>query len=140
MTHERLIYETALQLSDAASLVARSARSIVLDTQARKQLGNAATLCQELAMELPATGAPRSVRVVVIALCEQLGALYNPACLLEWLGKAGDLLLMLAQSESHATNVVWHPAHLAWLEEFLSDCCHALLRGLATRVHTPLSL
>lgn len=140
MNHERLIYETALQLSDAACLVGRSARAVSLDTHARRQLGLAATICQDLATALPATGGPKSCRVVAIALCDQLGALYNPACLLEWLGKAGDLLSMLAQTEVHSTNVVWHPAHLAWLEEFLSDCCHALLRGLATRVSTPLSL
>jgi hypothetical protein len=51
----------------------------------------------------------------------------------EHLGRAQALLETLVHAEPELEKVVIHPAQLAWLVEFLSACCLAMLRVLATR-------
>jgi hypothetical protein len=137
MERDRLLYETAVQLSDAAGLVSRCSKPCSLDDAMRKHLFETAAVLHEFGLAQRGAGGAWRLHGVALVIQEQMGALCNQADLIEWIGRAETALAMLAQTEPHPGNLVWHRAHLAWLEEFLLDCCHHLLRAVVTQRHAP---
>jgi hypothetical protein len=59
--------------------------------------------------------------------------MYSRPLLAEQLFRANDALTTLIESPPGLERVTVAPEQLAWLQEFLSECCLALLRDLANR-------
>ena len=86
------------------------------------------------------TADPTADRVAATVI-EVVQPMYGRGLLAEHLSRAQALLATLLHAEPELEKVVLHPAQLAWLAEFLSACCLALLRHVATRhlPHRPLA-
>lgn len=81
------------------------------------------------------TGPSHDLTAVEVAatLLEVVQPVYSRSLLVEHLARAQDVLALLLASEAGLEKVAVAPAQLAWLQEFLSECCLMLLRTLATR-------
>jgi hypothetical protein len=67
------------------------------------------------------------------ALVEVVQPMVSRSLLVEHLVRAQELMEILLAAEPELETIALGPAQLAWLQEFLSDCCLSLLRDLATR-------
>ena len=133
-TTEVQVYQVSLTLSDAERVLARlGQQGGSLGNRERRALRQASATC--LAMAMPTAGAP--VDLATVRVAERLAKVVQPMVsrplLVEHLTRAGDLMERLLASQPELEKVAVPPAQLAWLQEFLSDCCLALLRDLATR-------
>jgi hypothetical protein len=131
---ETLVYSVSLIWSDAErALVRLCQRGGSLGNRERRALRQAITICKTLTQCLSGPSDDLAMVRVAVALVEVVQPMVNRPLLVEHLRRAQELLEGLLASEPELELVAFPPAQLAWLQEFLSDCCLALLRDLATR-------
>lgn len=124
--------------SDAWAASARTLRRLVaqggsLGNRDRRGLRESAGACAQLVRCL--TGPSDDLEGVWVAarLSEVVQPMYSRPLLVEQLFRANDALTTLIESPPGLERVTVAPEQLAWLQEFLSECCLALLRDLANR-------
>jgi hypothetical protein len=133
-TPESLVYSISLYWSDAERALARlSHRGGSLGNRERRALRQASLTCKALTQCLSGPSDDLAMVRVAGALVEVVQPMVSRPLLVEHLTRAQELLEGLLASEPELETVAFSPARLAWLQEFLSDCCLALLRDLATR-------
>ena len=135
-TTETLVYQVSLSLSDAERALARlTQQGGSLGNRERRSLRQAIARCQALSdcLTCDSDGNGEGLERVAIALVKVVQPMMSRPLLVEHLARAQHLLEQLCASEPELETVALPPALLAWLQEFLSDCCLALLRDLATR-------
>jgi hypothetical protein len=81
---------------------------------------------------LSSPGGEHELTTVAARLSEVVQPMVSRPLLLEQLFRAQDALAMLVASQPGLERVAVAPGQIAWLQEFLSECCLALLRDLAT--------
>lgn len=124
------IYHLALGWSEAATLVSRLLNSApALDSLDRARLQAAADACIEVRRELGSVP-ERPMGRVLLRVCQPV---YSKQALLEALESAERGLSELARATPGSERVTLGSGRLAWLFEFLSDCCNLLLRDIATQ-------
>lgn len=134
MTIETLVYQVSLGLSDAERILARvSQQGASLGNRERRALRQALATCRSLAHCLSGPTDDLAMVRVAAALVEVVQPMPSRPLLVAHLTRAQELLELLLASEPQLETVTLSPSQLAWLQEFLSDCCLALLRDLATR-------
>jgi len=128
------VYRISQSWAEAAQLLTRMLTSgASLGNRDRRSLRQAHGELRGLLASL--TGPSHDLLVVEVAstLLEVVQPVYSRSLLVEHLARAQDVLALLLASETGLEKVTVAPAQLAWLQEFLSECCLMLLRSLATR-------
>ena len=127
LSQERQVYALGLDFADVAQALARlQAQGIGLGNRERAS-------SRSLIAALAVLSDPPVGDRVAAAFAGMVQPTFGRPLLAEHLTRARDLLLTLVRGEPGLETVVLHPAQVAWLHEFLSDCCMLLLRGVATR-------
>lgn len=140
MDHAASIYEVGLNWSEVERALGRiQSQGGSLGNRDRRELKDAVTSMAAIAKAL-AGDAAEPLAPVAATLVEVVKPHYSRSLLVEHLGRAQASLSTLVRAEPELEKVVLHPAHLAWLVEFLSACCIALLRVIATRRIAPHAL
>ncbi len=131
---EPIVFQTSMAWSDAERALAHlRQRGGSLGNRERIAVRRARDLCATLARCLAGPSDDLAMVKVAGLLAEVVQPMIGRPLLVEHLQRASALLGGLAAAEPELELVALAPAHLAWLQEFLSDCCLALLRDLATR-------
>jgi hypothetical protein len=131
---ENLVYQVSLSWSDAERCLVRLAQQGgSLGNRDRRILRQAISTCHQLAACLTGPSDDLAMVRVAGALVEVVQPMVSRPLLVEHLVRAQELLELLLAAEPELERVALAPAQLAWLQEFLSDCCLMLLRDLATR-------
>lgn len=128
-------YQLSLSFSEAVTALSRvSDRGGTLDRAERDLLMEAAHACQRLRAEM-VVSPEHALGRVMIRVAQPL---FPKAVLVDHLSHAEDYLWQLAHCHPGNEGFVLGKGRLAWLIEFLSDCCILLLREIATQ-HLPSS-
>lgn len=131
---ETSIYQVSLSWSDAERAIARlTQQGGSLGNRDRRAARHAAGTCRALAACLSGPSDDLAMVRVAGRLVEVVQPMVSRTLLVEHLTRAQELLERLVASEPELERVALLPSQLAWLQEFLSDCCLSLLRDLATR-------
>lgn len=140
LDHAASLYEVGLNWSEVERALSRiQSQGGSLGNRDRRDLRQAVENIDAILRVLDgATG--EALAPVAATLMEVVKPLYSRSLLVEHLGRARTSLAMLVRSEPELEKVVLHPAQLAWLVEFLSACCIALLRVIATHRRDPQAL
>lgn len=109
------------------------AQGASLGNRDRRVLREASDACAQLVRCL--TGPSDDLEMVQVAarLSEVVQPMVSRPLLVEQLFRAQDALAMLVDSQPGLERLAVAPGQLAWLQEFLSECCLMLLRDLANR-------
>ena len=125
-----LTYQLSLNWSEAVTVLNRiSYRGETLDRSDRDRLLQAAGSCQTVRAEMSVSPEQATGRVMI----RVAQPLFPKAALLDHLTHAEDYLWQLANCHPGNESFVLGKGKLAWLIEFLSDCCILLLREIATQ-------
>ena len=110
-----------------------SAQGASLGNRDRRVLREASHACAGLLRCL--TGPSDDLEMVQVAarLSEVVQPMVSRPLLVEQLFRAQDALATLVDSQPGLERLAVAPGQLAWLQEFLSECCLMLLRDLANR-------
>jgi len=134
MAMEPLVYQVSLKLSEAERCLARlSQRGGSLGNRDRRTLREAIATCRSLSQCLTGPSDDLAMVRVAAALVEVVQPMVSRPLLVEHLARVQDLLAVLVNAEPELEKVLVPPGQMAWLQEFLSECCLMLLRDLATR-------
>ncbi|MDB5095817.1 MAG: hypothetical protein JWM80_238 [Cyanobacteria bacterium RYN_339] len=134
MQTESLVYQVSLHWSDAERCLVRlKQQGGSLGNRDRRALRTAITTCQALTQCLRGPSDDLAMVRVAAALVEVVQPMVSRPLLVEHLVRAQELMEHLLVAEPELETIAVGPAQLAWLQEFLSDCCLMLLRDLATR-------
>lgn len=126
-------YRVSLSWSEAVTALSRiSYRGGSLDRAERDLLLEAAQACQRVRAEMVVSPEHALGR----AMIRVAQPLFPKAVLVDHLSHAEDYLWQLANCHPGNEGFVLGKGKLAWLIEFLSDCCILLLREIATQ-HLP---
>lgn len=109
------------------------AQGASLGNRDRRVLREASDACAQLVRCL--TGPSDDLEMVQVAarLSEVVQPMVSRPLLVEQLFRAQDALATLVDSQPGLERLAVAPGQLAWLQEFLSECCLMLLRDLANR-------
>jgi hypothetical protein len=109
------------------------AQGASLGNRDRRVLREASEACAQLVRCL--TGPSDDLEMVQVAarLSEVVQPMVSRPLLVEQLFRAQDALATLVDSQPGLERLAVAPGQLAWLQEFLSECCLMLLRDLANR-------
>ena len=132
------VYDVGLNWSEVSRALGRlQLQGGSLGNRDRREIRRTVDMMAAIASRLGADPAdappPHALDPVAATLAEVVQPMYSRSLLLENLERAQALLGALLHAEPELEKVVLHPAQLAWLVEFLSACCLALLRVIATR-------
>jgi nitric oxide synthase oxygenase domain/subunit len=134
MQTESLVYQVSLHWSDAERCVARlTQQGGSLGNRDRRALRTAINTCHAVSQCLRGPSDDLEMVRVAGALVEVVQPMVSRSLLVEHLVRAQELMEILLAAEPELETIALGPAQLAWLQEFLSDCCLSLLRDLATR-------
>jgi len=123
-------YQLSLSFSEAVTVLSRvSYRGGTLDRSDRDLLLEAAHSCQRLRAEM-VVSPEHALGRIMIRVAQPL---FPKAVLVDHLSHAEDYLWQLANCHPGNETFVLGKGRLAWLIEFLSDCCILLLREIATQ-------
>jgi hypothetical protein len=128
------LYHVSHTFAEVGRLLSRLlAQGGSLGNRDRRLLREASTTCGQLVRCL--TGPSDDLEMVEVAgsLAEVVQPIFSRPLLVEQLFRAQDALAMLVDSAPGLERVTVAPGQLAWLQEFLSECCLMLLRDLAKR-------
>ena len=134
MTVDLQVYQVSQNWAETARTLTRLLQSGgTLGNRDRRMLREAHGFCRTLVAAL--TGPTDDLAMVQVAstLLEVVQQVYSRPLLVEHLARSQDILALLLASEAGMETVAVTPFQLAWLQEFLSECCLMLLRELATR-------
>lgn len=102
-----------------------------LGNRDRRTLRDASADCARLVRCLSGPSDDLEMVQVAARLAEVVQPMYSRPLLAEQLFRAHDALTTLLVSPRGLERVAVTPGQLAWLQEFLSECCLLLLRDLA---------
>lgn len=126
-------YQLSLTFSEAFTILSRiTARGGSLDRADRDLLRDASLACQRLRAEM-VVSPEHALGRIMIRVAQPL---FPKTLLVEHLRHAEDYLWQLAHCHPGNEGFILGKGRLAWLTEFLSDCCILLLREIATQ-HLP---
>ncbi|GEM_PF-2111755 len=126
-------YQLSLRFSEAVAALSRiTYRGGTLDRSDRDSLLEAAQSCQRLRADMVVSPELTLGRVMI----RVAQPLFPKAILIDHLSHAENYLWQLAHCHPGNESFVLGKGRLAWLIEFLSDCCILLLREIATQ-HLP---
>lgn len=134
MNADLMVYQISQTWAESGRLLSRLAQcGASLGNRERRTLREAAGLCDRLVRTL--TGPSDQLEMVEVArsLLDVVQPMYSRPLLVEQLARSQAYLSVIAQGEPGMETLALEPAQLAWLQEFLSECCLLLLRDLATR-------
>lgn len=133
MSADLQLYHVSQVWAEAAQLLSRlQAQGGSLGNRDRRTLREAGSLCGIMVVCLTAPGGEHELTTVAARLSEVVQPMVSRPLLVEQLFRAQDALAMLVASQPGLERVAMAPAQMAWLQEFLSECCLALLRDLAS--------
>lgn len=130
LSESQATYQLSLSFSEAVTVLSRvSYRGATLDRADRDLLLEAAKSCQRLRAEM-VVSPEHALGRIMIRVAQPL---FPKAVLIDHLSHAEDYLWQLANCHPGNETFVLGKGRLAWLIEFLSDCCILLLREIATQ-------
>lgn len=134
MNVEMRMYRLGEAWAASARLLRRlSVQGASMGNRDRRTLRESASACAELVRALTSPSDELETVRVAARLSEVVQPMYSRPLLVEQLFRANDALSTLIESPRGLERVAVAPEQMAWLQEFLSECCLALLRDLANR-------
>lgn len=134
MPADMLVYQVSQSWAETGHLLTRLLQQgASLGNRERRTVRESAAFCEKLVRILTGPSEDLPMVEVAAALLEVVQPMYSRPLLVEHLAQAQDALARLQAVEPGLETTVLAPEQLAWLQEFLSECCLLLLRDLATR-------